>query len=99
MSRGHRAGALQVCISANKAADSQATSALRCIQQILLTTVQEEARALLCILLEILQTAEQRKHTARSIFFLNLLRVVEALPRVFHLCLELCTPSLCCSVK
>lgn len=51
--------------------DSQAMSTLRCIQQILLTTVQDEASALLCILLEILQTAEQRKHTGAVNIFLE----------------------------
>lgn len=69
--RTRDAGALQVCISANKAGRFTGMSTLRCIQQILLTTVQDEASALLCILLEILQTAEQRKHTGAVNIFLE----------------------------
>lgn len=46
-------------------------STLRCIQQILLTTVQENASALLCILLEILHTAEKRKQRGSVNIFLE----------------------------
>lgn len=42
---------------------------------------------------------EKKTVKSRSIFFLNLLLVVEALPEVFHLRLVLCTISSCCSVK
>lgn len=51
--------------------DSHAMSTLRCIQQILLTTVQENASALLCILLEILHTAEKRKQRGSVNIFLE----------------------------
>lgn len=46
-------------------------STLRCIQQILLTTVQELASALLCILLEILHTAEKGKQRESVNIFLE----------------------------
>lgn len=50
---------------------SQPVSTRRCIQQILLTTVQEIASALLCILLEILHTAEKRKQRESVNIFLE----------------------------
>jgi len=62
--------------------DSHAMSTLRCIQQILLTIVQENVSAVLCILLEILHTAEKRKQRGSVNIFL------EFTPRCWKLCPE-----------
>lgn len=63
------AGSLGLCKQG--IGDSHAMSTLRCIQQILLTTVEEQASALLCILLEILHTAEKRKQRGLVNIFLE----------------------------
>lgn len=51
--------------------DSHAMSTRRCIQQILLTIAEENVSALLCILLEIVHTAEKRKQRGVVNIFLE----------------------------
>lgn len=71
ISRGHKAGALQVCISANTAGRFTGHVNSRMHSANSSDNSAGGGSALLCILLEILQSAEQRKHTGAVNIFLE----------------------------